>query len=434
MTDQNNSNKNSNNSTSKLILEKLTSLDNNFNDYKKTTDLKLTSLTSIVQTSSSSRILEKLTSLEDNFNNYKNHTDSRFDLVFDKLSSLTSKVDNVVSEVSTLKTQFDVRISSIENKLTHLESSFIIYKKQDSLSHEEEYNNIIYNKLMNNIHINIVKYDFGHIYDLKGNEISDIDGCLLLGGLKTALNKPADDSLNFTDRTTAETCIFVEAKRSLNKPKFDEKLQQILKFKNVLSHIQSVPKDIDGLDNKFSKSLHNHVLDKFTQTIYVVFGSDDIPLELKQFILSVNNGITEDIYNKFIFSLFKVDQTYIFTRYDKKLLKEEKNRLYAINTIEDLRDYCNTEIPKSIKPLCYYMEPYDKFKELYSKFKGFLGILHLNVLIIPYINPSLNVDTSTIPELKDYILSKDKNNIICTEKRNTLKKNLKPIKSSAPTP
>jgi len=86
MTDQNNSNKNSNNSTSKLILEKLTSLDNNFNDYKKTTDLKLTSIV---------------------------HT----------LSSLNTKVDNVVSEVSTLKNN----MSTLKNDVIDLLSNFNIY-------------------------------------------------------------------------------------------------------------------------------------------------------------------------------------------------------------------------------------------------------------------------------------------------------------------
>jgi hypothetical protein len=275
---------------------------------------------------------------------------------------------------------------------------------------------------MNKLHENIIKYKFEYIYNLNNNRITDIDGCLLLDGLKEDSNKPANSLSNYIDHTKAKKCIFVEAKGSLNKPKFDKKLQQILKFKNVLKYIQDSTKNQSSFGKDLTESIHKHALNKFTQQIGIIFASYDIPLELKKFILSVNNGITEEIYNNFIFSLFKTDQTYTFITYDNKLTKEEKERLKAINSMSDLREYCNTEIPKSIAPLCYYLEPYDKFKNIYEQYKGFLGILHLDTLIFPYLDIGLDIDSA--PELKDYILFKNTNNINHTRKRNKAKSNL----------
>ena len=87
MSEQNNSNKNSHNSTSRLILEKLTSLEDNLNDYKKTTDLKLTSIV---------------------------HT----------LSSLNTKVDNVLSDMSTIKND----MSTIKNDMSTIKNNVSILK------------------------------------------------------------------------------------------------------------------------------------------------------------------------------------------------------------------------------------------------------------------------------------------------------------------
>ena len=420
MSEQNNSNKNSHNSTSRLILEKLTSLEDNLNDYKKTTDSKLTS---IVQTSSSSRILEKLISLE-------NTTELKLTNIVHTLSSLNTKVDNVVSEVSTLKNDMSTiknNVSTLKNDVIDLRSNFNIYIKQTSLYEEDKYNNLIYHTLMNKLSGHISKYKIENIYDIHNNRISDIDGCILMNLVSSSPNKFANNVIKDVNPTNANLCIFIEAKRSLNKSKFDNKLKQILKFKNLLIDIHDKNKKIK-LHSELDKSILEHSLKTFTQTIYIIFGSEDIPIELKRFILLVNRGITKEEYDELIFSLFKTDQTYIFTKYDNKVSDEKKKRLNAINTLEELKDYCKE--PDSLKTFHHYMEEFKEFEGLYTKFKGILGILHINTLIVPGL---IKIeDTTEIKDVKDYISNTLNNNTERT--RTSLKNTLKLKKSSVPTP
>jgi hypothetical protein len=177
---------------------------------------------------------------------------------------------------------------------------------------------------------------------------------------------PANSLLNYIDPKNAKVCIFIEAKRSLNKIKLDDKLKQILRFKNVLSYINDTSKDQTKLPKQLSESIVRDSLKTFPETIYILFGAEDMPLELKQFILSINNGITKEIYEHFIFLLFKTDQTYIYAAYDSKISDDAKKYLKNINSIEELRLYCHSGIPDTLKKaLCYYLKPFEEFQKLY---------------------------------------------------------------------
>ena len=76
------------------------------------------------------------------------------------------------------------------------------------------------------------------------------------------------------------------------------------------------------------------------------------------------------------------------------------------------------------------MEEFKEFEGLYTKFKGILGILHINTLIVPGL---IKIeDTTEIKDVKDYISNTLNNNTERT--RTSLKNTLKLKKSSVPTP
>lgn len=328
------------------------------------------------------------------------------DTVKDKSNS--DKLDLIISEIKNI----NYEIRSIKLEIIEFKNDFETYKKQDSNFQEAQVNNFIVSEL-NNISTCITKLlPIKYIYTPYHNKIlSELDGVILYTPNQNKMPSISKELLDRTDKEfhkslkdnitqintifTKPYLIIVESKRSLNKQKVDTKLQKIFEFINILSsldkiNMSSVSDNFKEMVNIIKNTSQLSISELSSIDVMFMFGSDDVSLELKNYIIGIEEGMDNEKYNNITESLFNKD---IYTNgVIKKWIesidttKRVKSKLKQYKTFEELKQILKEYLGDyDMGYITEYLTPYVDLEHIFKAFKGKIGITQFNEIQFPQI-------------------------------------------------
>lgn len=230
-----------------------------------------------------------------------NYLDPRFTKIESEISSLKSDVSSLKSEISSLKSDVLTinKYISTESKIKEINANNLI----------EEFfnkNNIYYNKL-----------NWKNVYDRRGKEITDLDGCYIINSksnlstssvdniVKRKYNKMINEQsvldilqtnkTTTTPYTAVSKLIIIESKNLFNKYLVDKKIVQLREIYKII-HDSNIKKSDDS--KVFTEMVSNYNLDKLSSELYIIL-IGHCNSSIFEYIRKCNSGITNDEYNSF---------------------------------------------------------------------------------------------------------------------------------------
>lgn len=328
----------------------------------------------------------------------KKTKDKLNDKIKDKSNS--EKLDIIISEIKTIK-----------NELSEFKEDFKKYKKQDSDFQEARVNNFIVSVLDNNRSTYITSLlPIKNIYNQYSKDaLSELDGLILYTPNQKKMPNISNELLERTKEFhpslkknisqintifTKPYLIIVESKRSFDKQKVDMKLRQIYEFMNILSRLDRI--DLSTATPEFQKlinTIHRKSelsIDELTEIeLLFVFGSDDISLNLKEYILQIEKGITKESYITITNKLFNDNKSYIdnyinFMVESDDTKKQIKSKLKQYKTLDELKTIIKDNLSEfNMGYLTDYLVPYEDLEHIFKAFKGKIGVTQFNTIEFP---------------------------------------------------
>jgi len=223
-----------------------------------------------------------------------NYLDPRFTKIESEISSLKSDISSLKSDVLTIN-----KYISTESKIKEINANNLI----------EEFfnkNNIYYNKL-----------NWKNVYDRRGKEITDLDGCYIINSksnlstssvdniVKRKYNKMINEQsvldilqtnkTTTTPYTAVSKQIIIESKNLFNKYLVDKKIVQLREIYKII-HDSNIKKSDDS--KVFTEMVSNYNLDKLSSELYIIL-IGHCNSSIFEYIRKCNSGITNDEYNSF---------------------------------------------------------------------------------------------------------------------------------------
>ena len=230
-----------------------------------------------------------------------NYLDPRFTKIESEISSLKSDVSSLKSDISSLKSDVLTinKYISTESKIKEINANNLI---EDFFNK----NNIYYDKL-----------NWKNVYDRKGKEITDLDGCYLIN-TKTNISTLSIDNIvkrrynkiineqsvldilqtnktTTTPYTATSKLVIVESKNLFNKYLVDKKIIQLRNIHKII-HDSKIKKSDDS--KIFTEMISNYKLDKLSNELYIIL-IGHCNSSIFEYIRKCNSGITNDEYNSF---------------------------------------------------------------------------------------------------------------------------------------
>ena len=195
-----------------------------------------------------------------------NYLDPRFTKIESEISSLKSDISSLKSDVLTIN-----KYISTESKIKEINANNLI---EDFFNK----NNIYYDKL-----------NWKNVYDRKGKEITDLDGCYLIN-TKTNISTSSVDNIvkrrynkiineqsvldilqtnktTTTPYTATSKLVIVESKNLFNKYLVDKKIIQLRNIHKII-HDSKIKKSDDS--KLFTEMISNYKLDKLSNELYII--------------------------------------------------------------------------------------------------------------------------------------------------------------------
>jgi outer membrane murein-binding lipoprotein Lpp len=313
------------------------------------------------------------------------------------VSTLKSDVSTLKSDVSTLKSD----VSTLNSRVSVLENNFIYYTHQNTriqeITNEETIFNYLTRKLPTSIFEKRGSFTF---YNTHGQKITDFDGCILMN-VRTP-PRPLlqndrmphfllkDDSTAISYTHVQKLTIIIESKRSLTIPKINKKIRQLLEIMQILNILDTI--NLATTNQKFLHMIREYQINEFPKNVILIFGSDDISSELKEFILEINSGtLNNTTYENYIYKAFKNDPFYSELLRDVNIPNQSKESLKQYISSRDtnaIRDSCRAgDYKHRSSKVLEYFQAYNSIQPLYRQVVGKLGVLFVNELIQPEFFP-----------------------------------------------
>ena len=339
------------------------------------------------------------------FTRKKKTKDTLNDVIKDKSNS--EKLDIIISEIKTIKTD----IVELKTKFSKFEEDFNKYKKQDSDFQEARINNFIVSILNHNRSTyNTSLLPIKNIYNQYSKDaLSKLDGLILYTPNQKKMPNISNELLertkefhpslkeNISQINTTFTkpyLIVVESKRSFDKHKVDMKLRQIYEFMNILSRLDRInlsatTPEFQNLINTIQTTSELTINELTEIEILFIFGSDDIPLNLKEYIIEIEKGITKESYNNITAKLFNDNKTYVdnyinFMVESDNTQKPIKSKLKHYKTLDELKTIVKDNLSGfNMGYLTDYLTSYEDLEHIFRVFKGKIGITQFNTIDFP---------------------------------------------------
>jgi hypothetical protein len=248
-----------------------------------------------------------------------NYLDPRFTKIESEISSLKSDVSSLKSDVSSLKSDVLTinKYISTESKIKEINANNLI---EDFFNK----NNIYYNKL-----------NWKNVYDRRGKEITDLDGCYIINSksnistssvdniVKRQYNKIINEQsvldilqtnkTTTTPYTAVSKLIIVESKNLFNKYLVDKKIVQLREIYKII-HDSKIKKLDDS--KVFSEMVSNYNLDKLSSELYIIL-IGHCNSSVFEYINKCNSGITNDEYTSF--EVEEIKDSYEYKELSKRI-------------------------------------------------------------------------------------------------------------------
>ena len=232
--------------------------------------------------------------------------------------------------------------------------------------------------------LNIELYTFGFFYDINGDIITDIDGCIAFYSMPQKPDLSIFSKNNSIQISNIRNGVFfIESKNLLDKVNFDNKIIQFIKMLNIVKTIKNV--DVNNVAADFKNMITTHPLQKNPSETYFIFSANDLSLHIRKLIIYINEGtLTEEIYKKYIYKMFIEHSMY---KRIGNIIKHKPNikKLYMkASTFDDFINLFQNPIFKIHSTfLQAFFINYTSVYPLYSQVKGLLGCVYYGDVYLP---------------------------------------------------
>jgi hypothetical protein len=332
---------------------------------------------------------------------HKNMTNS------EKLNIIIGEIVGIKGEIAVIKKD----IVNIKTDLADFRQEFNKYKKQDSDFQEARINNFIISLLSRNkntYNINLIPIE--NIYMPYSNSpLSEFDGLILYTPNQSKMPHVSQELIERVDSDfhtklkdnisqintvfTLPQLIVVESKRSVSKQKIDTKIMQMYEFIHMLKTIKTI--DMSATKEVFRDFLGDLIeysrltLNELQNIdIKVIFGSDDITLNMHEYICAIHDGITEDKYNELCSRMFYDDK--YATKFIRELSlldtvsKPVKSLLKHYRTFDELKNIIETHFKEhNMGHVASYFTSYNDMKQYFELMVKSIGIVQFNKATFP---------------------------------------------------
>jgi hypothetical protein len=322
---------------------------------------------------------------------------SLYYMVKDGFYRIETDIKSLKSDVTMLKSDVDMLKDNM--------NGMIKYKKMEATFQELRNRNFISKIYLHN-HPNhsITTIHISNFYNSTGKVLTDLDGFLLIRSYPEDIPQPnsnalsrlpnqsfihslAENNVELNPLYKQHEFIIIESKHSLSKGKVDKKIAQMIEIRNLLqappikgvpsylSMIQQIRTDISQTDLSYS--------------INLIFSSDDISHELREYIIDINKGIDESTYDRHTTRMFYTDEFIIkiikeimndptISKIYKQFFSKEQPISYIRHAFHDisLRKYRSEYVDT-------YLVLFSKLKNIFTEMKGRVGISQFNTVDLP---------------------------------------------------
>lgn len=298
---------------------------------------------------------------------------------------LKSEVSTIKSDVAVLKT--DVAVLKIDvAKLKDDVSNLQKYNRHQITISENAHLESVYMKLNDILPTTPCrKIYMKEFFPPTGNTITEFDGCIILDSMNTSkmlINIGHTNSLYLNPMVAIREFIIIESKTSVNKLRVDNKIKQILQIQDILRQLPNI--DLKTTSANFRDMVQDYKLRSLPTSVNLIFASDDITSEVRQYIMDINNGITKSKYESQMSALLLSDQTMEYILKDKSIKQGMRNRITNIKTIQNIVDLINEPQLQRYKNIFeQYTVPFEELEPLFLEVRGKLGILQFNRFWFP---------------------------------------------------
>lgn len=214
-------------------------------------------------------------------------------------------------------------IASLKNEVVKLKN----HNQHLSDSFEEHATEILKEYLQGDEFSNVGKYVIKtvflkDVYDINGEKLTDLDGCLLVENIDNTLAKEAlrHQLINFRGDTHQfqslrakftswhnESLLYVvESKNHFDKTDIDKKIKQMINFQNIIKQIKEprgVFEEPLSKDINFINMVDIYEMTNFTTNIILYFASNCFSPLCQKYVSLIHSGINELQYKEIVFMM-----------------------------------------------------------------------------------------------------------------------------------
>lgn len=307
---------------------------------------------------------------------------AKLDVMNGRIKNVEDRLTSVETRLTSVETQMEIRVGDLESKLGKFYQEFKVYTQNQSRIQENASLELCYT-ILNENNYRPIKYPLRKFYNMNGSDLTDFDGCLLIDLPVENPNLTIDNSHRIRKNIFSPQTILIEAKHNTTKDKVDRKIFQLMNIQQILSQLSKM--NMKTVSQNFQVMVQNYSLHTLPKHIVLLFASDDIPSEIKEYIQQIYKGIDESYYNRV--SLEELRKLTLFKKLieDGKVLKKTKalflnsmshNELYnALQQDKSLQNYKDT--------LEHYVIPYSIMSSAFSLMKDNIGVVQFNKIYMP---------------------------------------------------
>ena len=312
------------------------------------------------------------------------------DSIIEYLNPRFNKIENEIfslkSDVSSLKSD----VSSLKSEISSLKSDVSTINKY--ISTESKVKEITANKLVEdffNIHNTYYKkINLKYIYNRKGKEITEFDGCYIIHpknsssehSISNIVNrkynritneKAVADMLKInktaaTSYSPTSKLVIVECKNLFNKYMVDKKILQLTEIHKILEE-SKIKRESDS--KIYTQMIKQEKVDKLPKELYIILIGHVSQL-IFQYIQKCNSGITKEEYD--MFEIEEMRDSVEFKELSKRIpnFTQKCKNTHMIDYFID--KYPTEELLKKIKS---NLKSYDEMLQSLEFIKGKIGYL-----------------------------------------------------------
>jgi hypothetical protein len=303
-----------------------------------------------------------------------------------KLDVMDGRIKNVeerLTSVETRLTSVETRVGTLEMNLGKFYQEFKMYTQNQSRIQENTCLELCYTILDEN-NYRPIKYPLRKFFNIDGSDLTDFDGCLLIDLPVKHPNASVNNSHRIRKHLYSPKTIIIEAKHNTTKDKVDKKLLQIMNIREILLQLPKM--NMNAVSQNFKGMVQDYSLHIIPTHVMLLFASDDIASEIKEYIIQIYKGIDESYYNQ-----FSLEELRALDIFKKKFLSDLKipKQLKALflHSKSHIELYIALQQEKSLKiyknTLEQYVIPFTIMSSAFSLMKENIGVVQFNKMYMP---------------------------------------------------